>query len=47
MKAAGDGDDREWDGWMASWTLWNEFWKMVKYREAWHAAVYGVSKSQV
>ena len=25
----------------------NKFWKIVKDREAWHAAVHGVSKSQI
>ena len=26
LKAGGDGDDREWDGWMASWTQWTWIW---------------------
>ena len=25
----------------------NELWEMVKNREAWHAAVHGVAKSQI
>ena len=37
------------DGWMASLTQWmslSSLRKMVKDREAWHAAVHGVAKSQ-
>ena len=26
LKAGGEGDDRGWDGWMASWTLWTWVW---------------------
>ena len=26
LKAGGKGDDREWDGWMASWTWWTWVW---------------------
>ena len=26
MKAGGEGDDRGWDGWMASWTQWMWVW---------------------
>ena len=34
-----------WDGWMASLTQWTWVWtKRVKDREAWHAAVPGISK---
>ena len=42
-------DSRRWDGWMPSPTQWIWFWansEMVKDREACHAAVHGVSKSQ-
>jgi len=28
------------------WTLMSKLWEMVIYREAWHAAVHGVTKSQ-
>ena len=42
--------DREWDGWITSpfqWTwTWGKLWEMVGEREAWHAAVHGVTKSQ-
>ena len=44
---AGEGGDRGWDGWMASSTQWKWIWKLqeiVNGMEAWHAAVYGVSK---
>ena len=43
-------DDRGWDGWMASSTWWT--WVLSKHRElvidreAWHAAVHGVTKSR-
>ena len=40
LRAGGEGDDRGWDGWMASPTQ-----KKVKDREACCAAVHGVSKS--
>ena len=49
MKAGGEGDDRGWDGWMASltrWTwTWGKFWEMMRDREARHAAVHEVAKS--
>ena len=46
---AGEGDDRGWDGWMASLTQWtlslSKLWEIVKDRETWRAAVHGVTKS--
>ena len=47
LRAGGEGDDRGWDGWMASLTQWTSLSKlqeMVKDREAWCAAVHGVTK---
>ena len=49
LKAGGEGvtDDE-----MVGWHHWSngheftKFWEMVKDREAWHAAVHGVTKSQ-
>ena len=47
MKAGGEGDDRGWDGWMASPTRSHEFEQALTVgddREAWCAAVHGVAK---
>ena len=50
LKAEGEGDDRGWDGWMASPTQWTWVWvnsgSLVMDREAWHASVHAVAKSQ-
>ena len=46
LKAGGEGDDRGWDGWMASLTRWTWIWELLVDRKAWHAAVYGVTKSK-
>ena len=45
----GEGDDRGWDGWMASLTQWMWVWVNSGSwwdREAWHAAAHGVTKSR-
>ena len=50
LKAGGEGDDRGWDGWVASPTPWT--WVWVSSGSRWQtgrpgvAAVHGVSKSQ-
>ena len=48
MRAGGEGDDRGWDGWMASLThvSLSELREMVMDREAWRAAIHGVAKSR-
>ena len=49
LKAEGEGDDRGWDGWMASLTQWTWVWansrREVKDGEVWCAAVHRVAKS--
>ena len=47
LKAAGEGDNRGLDGWMASLTWWTWVWarELVMDRETWHAAVHGVTKN--
>ena len=44
LRAGGEGDDRGWDGWIASLTQWTWVWA-VKDRKVWHAAVHEVTKS--
>ena len=49
LKAGEEGDDRGWDGWMASRTQWTWVWassgRVVKDKEGWRATVHGVTKS--
>ena len=48
LGAGGEGDDRGWDGWMASPTRWT--WVWVNSRSWWwtgiHATIHGVAKSR-
>ena len=48
LEAGGEGDDRGWDGWMASLTLWSlsELRELVMDREAWRAVIHEVAKSR-
>ena len=50
LRAGGEGDDRGWDGWMASLTSMNtslsKLQNLVMDREAWCAVIHGVSKSR-
>ena len=50
LGTGGEGDDRGWDGWMASPTRWTWVWVNSGSwwwdREAWRAAIHGVTTSQ-
>ena len=47
LKAGGEGDDRGWDGWMASPSQWKEFEQAPGLGDGQETtAVHGVSKSQ-
>ena len=43
LKAGGDGDDRGWDGWMASLTQWTQVW--VDSRSSWWTGKPGMLQS--
>ena len=48
LRAEGKGDDRGWDGWMASttqWTCLGRLQELVMDKKAWHTAAHGVTKS--
>ena len=51
LRAGGEGDDRGWDGWMASPTQWTWVWvdsgSWWWTGEVWQAEVHGVAKSQI
>ena len=47
LRAGGEGDDRGWDGWMESMDMGlGGLQELVMDREAWRAAVHGVTKSR-
>ena len=49
LKAGGEGDNRGWDGWIASLTQWTWVWANSGSLEdwgAWWATVHGVTKSR-
>ena len=48
LKAGGEGDNRGWDGWMASLTRWTWIWASIRKehdREAWRSVIHGVANS--
>ena len=50
LRAGGEGDDREWGGWMASLTQWtwvSKLREIMKDRGVWGAAVHGVTKNWI
>ena len=49
FKAGGEGDKREWGGWIASLTQWTWVWansELVMDTEAWRATAHGLTKSR-
>ena len=48
LGTGGEGDDRGWDGWMASRTRWTWVWVDSEswWWKAWRAAIHGVTKSR-